>query len=114
MKATGHGKKVLHEGNGRENRCADADFGDVLFDLVLAVEVRNARLSVGGADGREDEMHACCLGRIGGSITLFRLGVRASRGRRHREERGRPFERLFNRSTVIERRRNQCRPGVRE
>src|SRR5262249_1312583 len=45
--------EVLHEGNGRENRCADADFGDVLFDLVLAFEVRNARPSVGGADGSE-------------------------------------------------------------
>ena len=42
-----HEIEVLHEGNGRENRCADADFGDVLFDLVLAVEVRDARLSVG-------------------------------------------------------------------
>src|ERR1700722_2839266 len=106
--------EVLHEGNGRENRCADADFGDVLFDLVLAVEVRNARLSVGGADGREDEMHACCLGRIGGSNTLPCLGVRASGRHCHREERCRPFERLFNRSTVIERRRNDCRPAVRE
>src|ERR1700690_427290 len=42
--------EVLHEVNGRENRCADADLGNVLFDLVLAVEVRNAGLSVGGAD----------------------------------------------------------------
>src|ERR1700745_4489613 len=24
--------EVLHEGNGSENRCADADFGDVLFE----------------------------------------------------------------------------------
>jgi hypothetical protein len=39
--------EVFHEGNGRENRSADADFGDALFDLVLAVEVQNARLSVG-------------------------------------------------------------------
>src|SRR5580704_7514332 len=106
--------EVLHEGNGRENRCADADFGDVLFDLVLAVEVRNARLSVSGADVREDEMHAYCLGRIGDSNTLPCLGVRASGRHCHREERCRPFERLFNRSTVIERRRNDCRPAVRE
>jgi hypothetical protein len=65
-----HEIEVLHEGNGRENRCADAGFRDVLFDLVLAVEVRNARLPVGGADGSEDEMDACCLGRVGGSNTL--------------------------------------------
>src|SRR6266403_577852 len=74
--------EVLHEGNGRENRCADADFGDVLLDLVLAVEVRNTRLSVGGADGSEDEMHARCLGRVGGGNTLSRLGVRPARRRR--------------------------------
>src|SRR5260370_23892060 len=55
--------EVLHKGNGRENRCADADFGDVLFNLVLAVEVRNARPSVGGADGRGDESDAGGLGR---------------------------------------------------
>src|SRR4029077_107461 len=70
--------EVLHEGHGRENRCAHADFGNVLFDLVLAVEVRNARLSVCRADRREDEMHACRLGRVGGSDTLPYLGVRAS------------------------------------
>src|SRR6202023_410843 len=68
--------EVLHEGNGRENRCADADLGNVLFDLVLAVEVRNARLSVGGADGSEDEMHACCLRRGGGGDALFTRGSR--------------------------------------
>jgi len=45
-----HEIDVFHEGNGRKNRRADTDFGDVLLDLVLAVEVRNARLSVGGAD----------------------------------------------------------------
>src|ERR1700733_6003343 len=33
--------EVLHEENGGENRCADADLGDVLFDLVLAVEWRD-------------------------------------------------------------------------
>jgi hypothetical protein len=96
------------------NRCADADSGDVLFDLLLAVEVRNARLSVGGADGSEDEMHACCLGRVGGDNTLPCLGVRASGRRRHREERGRSFERLHNRRSVFERRRNESRPAVRE
>src|SRR3984957_2661597 len=37
-----HEIEVLHEGNRRENRCSDSDFGDVLLDLVLAVEVRNA------------------------------------------------------------------------
>src|SRR3984885_3856827 len=61
-----HEIEVLHEGNRRENRCSDSDFGDVLLDLVLAVEVRNAGLSIGGANGREDEMHACRLGRVGG------------------------------------------------
>ena len=96
-----HEIEVLHEGNGRENRCADADFRDVLFDLVLAVEVRNARLPVGGADGSEDEMHACCLGRVGGGNTLSCLGVRASGRHRHREERGRSFERLHNRPQCL-------------
>ena len=95
--------EVLHEGNGCENRCADAELGDVLFDLVLALEVRSARLSVGGADGSEDEMHACCLG-CGGGNTLSCLGVRTSKRRRHREERGRSFERLHNRCSVFERR----------
>jgi hypothetical protein len=32
--------EVLHEVDGRQDRCAYADLGDVLFDLVLAVEVR--------------------------------------------------------------------------
>ena len=80
-------------------------FCGVLFDFVLAVEVRNARLSVGGADGSEDEMHACCLGRVGGGDTLSCLGVRTSGRRRHREERGRSFERLRDRRSVFERRR---------
>ena len=90
-----HKIEILHEGDRRENRCADADFGDVFFDLVLAVEVRNARLLVGVADRGEDEMHACCLGRVGGRDTLSNLGVRSSGGRGHREERGRSFERLL-------------------
>ena len=89
-----HKIEVLHEGNGRENRCADADFGNVLFDLVLAVEVRNARLLVGGSDRCEDEMYPCGLGCVGGRNTLSYLGVCAPKGRRHREERGRSSERL--------------------
>src|SRR5207244_916420 len=72
--------------------CADADLGDVLFDFVLAVEVRNPRLSVGGADGSKPEMHACCFGRVGGSNTLSYFGVCAVGRHRHREERGRSFE----------------------
>ena len=39
--------EVLHEIDGRQDRGAYADLGDVLFDLVLAVEVRDARLSIG-------------------------------------------------------------------
>jgi hypothetical protein len=35
--------EVLHEIDGRQDRGAYADLGDVLFDLVLAVEVRDAR-----------------------------------------------------------------------
>ena len=106
--------EVLHEGYGRENRCADADFGDVLLYLILAVEMRNARLSVGGADRSENKMHACCLGRVGGCNTLSCLGVCAARRRRHREERGRSFEGLRERRSVFERRGNERRPGTRE
>jgi hypothetical protein len=36
--------EVLHEIDGRQHRRACADLGDVLFDLLLAVEVRDARL----------------------------------------------------------------------
>src|SRR5205823_2887376 len=82
-----HEKKVLHEGNGRENRRADADFGYVLFHLVLAVEVRNTRLPVGGADGSEDEMHAGCLRRGGaGNFVVSRRPclLTASSSRRER------------------------------
>ena len=72
-------------------------------------------MSVGGADGIEDKMHACCLGRVGGGDTLSCFGVRtSSEWRRHREERGRPFERLRDRRSVFERRRNERRPGVRK
>jgi len=105
---------VLHEGNGRENRCADADFGDVLLDVILAVEMRSARLSVGGADRSENEMRARGLGRVGGCNTLSCLGVCAARRRRHREERGRSFEGLRERRSVFERRGNERRPGTRE
>jgi len=99
---------------GAENRCADTDFGDVLFDLVFAVEVRNARLSVAEPTDVEDEMHACCLA-ASAAATPCRVSASVPpNGRRHREERGRSFEGLFKRSTVIERRRNECRPGVCE
>src|SRR5260370_22282940 len=37
--------EVLHEIDGRQDRGAYADLGDVLFDLVLAVEVRVCRLA---------------------------------------------------------------------
>src|SRR5258706_8733491 len=47
--------EVLHEIDGRPDRGAYADLGDVFFDLVLAVEVRDARLSIGGADRGEAE-----------------------------------------------------------
>src|SRR4029077_2470481 len=56
--------EVLHEIDGRQDRGAYADLGDVLFDLVLAVEVRDARLSIGGAGRGEDEVYACGLGRV--------------------------------------------------
>jgi hypothetical protein len=49
--------EVLHEIDGRQDRGAYADLGDVLFDLVLAVEVRDARLSIGGAGRGEDEVY---------------------------------------------------------
>jgi hypothetical protein len=41
--------------------------------------------------------------------TLSCLGVCTSKRRRHREERGRSFERLHNRRSVFERRRNERR-----
>jgi hypothetical protein len=75
----------------------------VLFDLVLAVEVRDSRLSIGGADRGEDEVYACGLGRVRGGDALSRLGLRASfEWRRHREEGGRSFERLRERGRVFE------------
>src|SRR5258708_1267016 len=95
--------EVLHEIDGRQDRGAYADLGDVFFDLVLAVEVRDARLSIGGAGRREDEVYACGLGRVRGGDALSRLGLRASFGwRRHREEGGRSFERLRERGRVFE------------
>lgn len=65
-----HEIEVLYEGDGRQNRCPDADFGNMLFHLILAVKVRNARLSVGVADRNEDEMDTCCLGCVGGEQYL--------------------------------------------
>src|SRR3984957_13883059 len=41
--------EVLHEIDGGEDCSAHADLGDVFFDLEFAVEVRDARLSIGGA-----------------------------------------------------------------
>jgi hypothetical protein len=70
--------EVLHEIDRRQDRGAYADLGDVLFDLVLAVEVRDARLSIGGAGRGEDEMYACGLSRVRGGDALSRLGLRAS------------------------------------
>lgn len=70
-----HEIEVLHEGDGRKNRGPDADFRDVLFNLVFAVEVRSAGLPVGVADGGKDEMNACCLGCVGGDNTLSSYGV---------------------------------------
>src|SRR4029077_8492302 len=95
--------EVLHEIDGRQDRGAYADLGDVFFDLVLAVEVRNARLSIGGPDRGENEMYACGLSRVRGGDALSRLGLRASfERRRHREEGGRSFERLRERGCVFE------------
>src|SRR6516165_5837951 len=88
-------EEVLHKVDGRQDRGAYADLGDVLFDLVLAVEVRNARLSIGGADRGEDEMNVCGLGRVRGGDALSRLGLRARFvWRRHRKEGARSFERF--------------------
>jgi hypothetical protein len=50
--------EVVHKVDGCQDRGAHADLGDVLFDVVLAVEVRNACLSIGRADRGEDEMDA--------------------------------------------------------
>jgi len=95
--------EVFHEIDGRQDRGADADLGDVLFDLVLAVEMRDARLPIGGADRGEDKMYVCGLGRVRGGHALSYLALRASfEWRRHREEGGRPFERLRERGRVFE------------
>src|SRR5882724_5058293 len=85
--------EVLHEIHGRQDRGAYADLRDVPFDLVLAVEVRNTRLSIGGADRGEDGMYACGLGRVRRGDALSQFGLRTSfKRRRHREEGGRPYE----------------------
>src|SRR5262249_36990922 len=100
--------EVLHEVDGRQDGGAHANPGDVLFDLVLTLEVRNARLSIGGTDRGEDEMYACGLGRVRGGDALSRLGLRASfEWCRHREEGGRSFERLRERGRVFERRMDE-------
>src|ERR1019366_4689389 len=107
--------EFLHEKAGGEDRGPHADLGDVLLDLVLAVEVRNARLSICGADRREDEMHACRLGRVGGGDALMRLGLRASpEWRGHREEGGGSFERLRHCGRVLERRAYERDPRLCE
>jgi hypothetical protein len=95
--------EVLHKIDGRQDRRTYADLGDVLFDFVLAVEVRDARLSIGRADRVEDEVYACGLGRIRGAEALSRLGLRASfEWRCHREQGGRSFESLGKRGRVFE------------
>src|SRR6266436_78379 len=95
--------EVLHEIHGRQDRGAYADLRDVPFDLVLAVEVRNTRLSIGGADRGEDEMYACGLGRVRRGDALSQFGLRTSfKRRRHREEGGRPYECLRERGRVFE------------
>jgi hypothetical protein len=81
----------------------NADLDDVFFNLVLAVEVRNARLSIRVADRGEDEMHACRLGCVRGRDALSRVGLRAPfERRRHGEERGGSCERLRERGRVFE------------
>src|SRR5262249_44241964 len=85
-----------------------ADLGDVLFDLVLTLELRNARLSIGGTDRGEDEMYVCGLGRVRGGDALSRLGLRASfEWGRHGEEGGGAFERLRQRGRVFQRRADE-------
>lgn len=109
-----HEIEILHEGNGGKNRSAGADFVDVLFDLILTVEVWNARLSVCGTDGSKHEVHACCLGGVGCGDSLFCLGVCASGRHRRREERGRAFERLGDRNIVFKRPCDECCADARE
>src|SRR5262249_41668700 len=88
--------KILHEIDGCQDRGAYADLGDVLFDLVLALEVRDARLSIGRAERVEGEMDACGLGGVNGGNALSRFGSHAAREwRRHREEGGRSPQRHF-------------------
>src|SRR5262249_59954121 len=85
----------------------------VLFDLVLALEVRDARLSIGRAERVEDEMDACGLGGVNGGNALSRFGLHAAREwRRHREEGCRSFERLYDRGRVVERRADERDPAA--
>jgi hypothetical protein len=101
--------EIFHEIDRGQDRGVCADLGDVLFDLVLAIEVRNARLPVGGTGRTEDKMYACGLRRICGGDALSRLGSCASlQGRRHRKEGARSFERLRERCRVFERRADEC------
>src|SRR5207244_4218456 len=65
-------EQVLHEVDGRQDGGPHADSCDVLFDLVLAVEVRNAGLPIGRADRGKDEMDARGLGCVRGGDTLSR------------------------------------------
>ena len=87
-----HGLVGEHEVDRRQNRGIQADRGDVAFDRVLAVEVWNARVGIGRADGGEDEMDPGRFGRVRGGDALPGLGVRAFRRRCDREEGGRLFE----------------------
>ena len=100
--------EVLHEEGGREDRGAYAELSDVLFDLVLAVEVRNTGLSIRVGDRGEDEMYASGLGRVcgGDALSRFRLGA-SLEWRRHREEGGRSFERLHKSGRVFDRRADE-------
>jgi hypothetical protein len=62
--------EIFHEIDRGQDRGVYADLGDVLLDLVLAIEVRNARLPVGGTGRTEDKMYACGLRRVCGGDAL--------------------------------------------
>jgi hypothetical protein len=70
--------EILHEIDWRQDRRAYANLGDVFFDLVFAVEVRNARPSIGATGRGEDKMCACGLGRVRSGDALSRLTLGAS------------------------------------
>src|ERR1700735_5158 len=91
---------VLHEGHRREDRCPHADFGDMFFDLVLAVEVRNARLFIRITDRGKDEMKAGCLSGVGCRDALPNLCLRSRKRRCHREKRGGSFQGSADRRSV--------------